>query len=146
MAQFVHYGGMGGTPVYFQPTIFASEPSYSPIYGYGQWQKISYGGGPSKEVKVPERSMIAEWLANKQPYTQFATQQAPLSALGYNPSMANLYSPAISSLYSTGSSLLAPSTSGTSYGAGRYLGNTGLLGGLNFGLPSGQSANTSGTP
>jgi len=71
----------------------------------------------------------------------------------YDPSMAYVYAntpkPTFNPTPNVTSFLSAPTAMNTptgNYGAGRYLGNTGLLGGLNFGLPSGQSANTSGTP
>lgn len=71
----------------------------------------------------------------------------------YDPSMAYVYAntpkPTFNPTPNVTSFLSAPTAMNTptgNYGAGRYLGNTGLLGGLDFGLPSGQSANTSGTP
>ena len=138
MAQFVSYSGAGNSPIYYQPTPFAPEPPYGSLHGYGIWQKISpFGGQSNVEVKIPERSMIAEYYANRQPYVQFSAQQAPLQSLGYNPALGltqgtGLYQPSIGNLLSSPTAMATPTGS---YGAARFLGNTGggLLG-LNFGL------------
>ena len=152
MAQFVSYSGPGNSPIYYQPTRFAPEPPYGSLHGYGMWQKIGPSGGQSNvEVKKPERSMVAEYYANRQPYVQFSAQQAPLNTLGYNPklninsSLTNLYTPSVGSLLSAPLSM--PSYSGN-YGAGRFL-NTGNLLAFNFApaqttasvAPSGAVAN-----
>jgi len=151
MAQFVSYSGAGNTPIYYQPTPFAPEPSYDPIYGYGMWQKIGSSGGQSNvaEVKTPERSMVAEYYANRQPYVQFSAQQAPLQSLGYNPALGmtqgtGLYQPTIGNLSFSPTAMATPTGS---YGAARFLGNTG--GGLlNFSAPqtTGNTYNNSYTP
>jgi hypothetical protein len=72
------------------------------------------------------------------PYVPNSAQQAPISILGYNPSvMSNVYTPA-----SPNVQLNMPT--GEMHGAGRFLGGTdGLLGSmpLSFGLPSGEANN-----
>lgn len=139
-----------GEGMYYYPTAdkyFSGEKFYTKSgTQYLPYEDDIKGFNKASETGIYSPSQAYLSTLNRPAFNQFSAQQAPLQSLGYNPAMANLYSPATSSLYSTGSSLLAPSASGTSYGAGRYLGNTGLLGGLNFGLPSGQSANTGGTP
>ena len=194
MAQFVSYSGMGGMPIYYQPSMFAPEPSYDPIYGYGMWQRIGGGNTYQKPSTTPVASNIVSGYGledagegmyyyptadkyfsgekfytksgtqyspyegdvkgfnlaadtgiyspsqaylssiNQPVFSQFATQQAPLQSLGYNPAMSNLYNPATSNIYQTGTSLLSSPTASGSYGAGRYLGNNGLLG-FNFSAP-----------
>ena len=84
--------------------------------------------------------------------TGFSKSKGDDDIYTYDPSMAYIYAntprpapvqtPNIMSFLSAPTPMAAPTGN---YGAGRYLGNTGLLGGLDFGLPSGQSANTQGT-
>ena len=116
---------------YFSGTQFytgkkgAYEPYTGDVTGFNKTTK--------DDVTTYDPSMAYLSTLNRTPFQQYATQQAPLQSLGYNPAMSNLYNQANSNIYQTGGSLLsAPTSSG--YGAGRYLGNNGLLG-LNFSAP-----------
>ena len=86
----------------------------------------------------PSMAYISALQRAQTPYVPHSAQQAPISILGYNPSvMSNVYTPA-----SPNVQLNMPT--GEMHGAGRFLGGTdGLLGSmpLNFGLPSGESNN-----
>lgn len=135
-----------GEGMYYYPTAdkyFSGEKFYTKSGNqYSPYEGDVKGFNLAADTGIYSPSQAYLSTINQPTFNQFATQQAPLNALGYNPAMANLYSPATSSLYSTGSSLLSPSASGASYGAGRFTGNNGLLG-FNFSAP--QVAATTGT-
>ena len=69
----------------------------------------------------PSMAYMSALTRSQTPYVPFSAPQAPMSVLGYNPALtSSIYTPASSgNLLNTGS--------GTSYGAGRFLGS-GLLG------------------
>jgi hypothetical protein len=132
----------------YQPTgMMPAQPSYSPIFGYsGGWQRgggaaagtITRDGQSFKPVDTDVTGFSKSKIGDTEQYE-------------YTPSMAYVYAntprpapvptPNVTSFLSTPTAMATPQGN---YGAGRFLGN-GLLGGLEFGLPSGQSANTGGT-
>ena len=76
-----------------------------------------------KDAKAysPSMAYLSALQRSQTPYLPFSAPKAPIGVLGYNPALtSSVYTPASSSnLLNTGS--------GTSYGAGRFLGS-GLLG------------------
>ena len=72
-------------------------------------------------VYSPSMAYLSALQRAQTPYVPFSAQQAPVNVLGYNPALtSSIYTPA-------SSSNLLGTPSGTSYGAGRFLGS-GLLG------------------
>jgi len=117
------------------------QPSYHPFFGYGGGVSARTSGGPEEgtiysgeQAFRPVKDLdITGFRYNEDENT-------------YDPSMAYVYANAPKStpiqtpnITSFLSSPTTPTYTGN-YGAGRYLGGNGLLG-LDFGLPSGQSAN-----
>ena len=123
------------------------QPSYSPIFGYsGGWQQ---GGGA-------ESGTIYKGDQAFKPITEDITGFSK-SKIGdtdqyeYTPSMAYVYAntprPKPLPTPNVTSFLSAPTvnTYAGNYGTDRFTQGNGLLS-FDFGLPSGKSANTSGTP
>jgi hypothetical protein len=132
MGQFTPLTGIAG---------MAYSPSYHPFFGYGGGIQARTSGGPvegtvysGEQAFKPVKDLdITGFRYNKDENT-------------YDPSMAYVYAnatkPTFNPTPNVASFLSAPTapTYTGNYGAGRYLGGNGLLG-LDFGLPSGQSAN-----
>ena len=107
-----------------------SKPSY---------ESITVDGQEFRTVK-PELAGFNRMALSEDDYQKDSVYE-------YSPSMAYVYSqapkpevlptPNVTSFLSTPIAMATPTGN---YGAGRYLGGNGLLG-LDFGLPSGQSAN-----
>lgn len=70
----------------------------------------------------PSMAYLSAIQAAQTPYVPFSAPQAPINVLGYNPSTL------LSSIYTPASASTTYTPTGTSYGAGRYLGSSGLLG------------------
>ena len=93
----------------------------------------------------PSMAYLSALTRANTPYVPFSAQQAPLQSMGYNPALGltqgtGLYQPAIGDLLSSPTAMATPTGS---YGAARFLGNTG--GGLlNFSAPQ-VAATTQGT-
>jgi len=86
----------------------------------------------------PSMAYLSAMQRAQNPYVPFSAPKAPMSVLGYNPALtSSIYSPA-------SSSNLLGMPSGTSYGAGRFLGS-GLLGSPISFTVGDNSNNTSGT-
>ena len=129
--------------VNYQPTgMMPSNPSYSPIFGYsGGWQRgggavagtITRGDQSFKPVDTDVTGFSKSKIGDTDQY-----EYTPSMAYVYanTPRPAPLPTPNVTSFLST------PTANNYvgNYGAGRYLGDNGLLG-FDFGLPSGQSAN-----
>jgi len=150
-SSYFYRSGPYGTTYYnsYSPYGLPTSPSVSPYgFGYsGGWQRGSSGGPEEGTIYSGEQAFRPIKDANIKGFIYDADAET------YDPSMAYVYAnapkPTFNPTPNVASFLSAPTAMNTptgNYGAGRYLGNTGLLGGLNFGLPSGQSANTSGTP
>ena len=147
-------GGGGGTSFYkntpygvqyYQPTGFMpAQPSYSVFGGYsGGWQA---GGGGAVEGTITRGDQSFRPVDTD--VTGFSKSKiGDTEMYEYTPSMAYIYAntprpaplptPNVTSFLSTPTAMATPTGN---YGAGRFLGNNGLLG-FNFGLPSGKSAN-----
>jgi len=84
----------------------------------------------------PSMAYMSALSRAQTPYVPFAAQRAPIKSMGYNPALGlsqgtGLYQPAIGDLLSSPTAMATPTGS---YGAARFLGNTG--GGLlNFSAP-----------
>jgi len=85
----------------------------------------------------PSMAYLSAIQAAQTPYVPFSAKPAPINVLGYNPSslLSSVYTPA------TASTTYTPT--GTSYGAGRFLGSSGLLGSP---ISFAPSSTTSSTP
>ena len=133
-----NYGGYYGI-------MGMSRPSNnSPLYGYQAPPKPSYEsitiGDQEFRTVDPEITGFTRQALSDDKYQKDSVYE-------YSPSMAYVYSqapkpevlptPNVTSFLSTPIAMATPTGN---YGAGRYLGGNGLLG-LDFGLPSGQSAN-----
>lgn len=70
----------------------------------------------------PSMAYLSALQSARTPYVPFSAPQAPINVLGYNPSSL------LSSVYTPASASTTYTPTGTSYGAGRFLGNSGLLG------------------
>lgn len=79
-------------------------------------------GADDARTYSPSMAYLSAIQAARTPYQPFAARPAPINVLGYNPStlLSSIYTPA------TASTSYTPT--GTSYGAGRFLGSSGLLG------------------
>lgn len=128
---------------YFSGTQFytGKKGAYEPYTG----DVTGFNKTTADDVTTYDPSMAYLSVLNKTPFQQYATQQAPLQSLGYNPALGltqgtGLYQPAIGNLLSSPTAMATPTGN---YGAGRFLGNTG--GGLlNFSAPQ-VAATTQGT-
>ena len=84
----------------------------------------------------PSMAYLSALTRSNTPYVPFSASQAPLQSMGYNPALGltqgtGLYQPAVGNLLSSPTAMATPTGS---YGAARFLGNTG--GGLlNFSAP-----------
>lgn len=138
-----------GEGMYYYPTAdkyFSGEKFYTKSGDqYSLYEDDIKGFNKATDTGIYSPSQAYLSTINQPTFNQFSAQQAPLQSLGYNPAMSNLYNPATSNIYQTGTSLLSSPTASGSYGAGRYLGNTGLLG-LNFAAPQVAATTTQGTP
>jgi hypothetical protein len=102
----------------------------------GDVKGFNPSGEGEEKTYSPSMAYLSALTRAQTPYVPFSAPQAPLSILGYNPALT-------SSIYTPASSTGLTMPSGTSYGAGRFLGNTG--GGLlNFSAPQ-VAATTKGT-
>jgi len=147
-----------GEGMYYYPTAdkyFSGEKFYTKSGNqYSPYEEDIKGFNRAGETGIYSPSQAYLSTLNRTPFQQYATQQAPLQSMGYNPALGlsqgtGLYQPASTGLYqpAIGNLLSSPTSMSTptgNYGAGRFLGGTdGLLGSmpLNFGLPSGESDN-----
>ena len=135
----VSYGQM----MYGQWSPVSYTPSYSPIFGYG--------GGLSARGGAVEGTITRGDQSFKPVDTDVTgfskSKIGDTDTYEYTPSMAYVYAntprpaplptPNLTSFLSNPTAMATPTGN---YGAGRFLGNNGLLG-FNFGLPSGKSAN-----
>ena len=127
---------------YFSGTQFytgkkgAYEPYTSDVTGFNKTTV--------DDVTTYDPSMAYLSTLNRTPFQQYATQQAPLKSLGYNPALgmtqgAGLYQPAIGNLLSSPTAMTTPQGN---YGAGKYL--SGLLGSpINYGSPNDTTGSNS---
>lgn len=85
----------------------------------------------------PSMAYLSAIQAAQTPYVPFAAKPAPINILGYNPT--NL----LSSIYTPATASTSYTPTGTSYGAGRYLGSSGLLGSpISFAPSTGTTSST----
>lgn len=142
--------GLGGTQYYNPSSMYGLGMSApSPIYGgfgmggySGGWQR----GGGAEEGTIYSGKQAFRPIKDKVDLEGFNYNSDENT---YDPSMAYVYSKTpraevkpTPNVMSFLSSPIASNTYAGNYGAGRFLNTGGLLGGtLNFGLPSGQSAN-----
>jgi len=93
--------------------------------------------GDDAKTYSPSMAYISALQSAQNPYVPFSAPQAPINVLGYNPSSL------ISSIYTPASASTTYTPTGTSYGAGRYLSGSGLLGKPISFTPSSTTSNVS---